>query len=62
MNSGIPSTEKHRADSIKDYYCEYNTKSENAQTMEELGIENPAHQFYHLNKFSYVQSVRDDYG
>ena len=54
MNSGIPSTEKHRADSIRDYYCEYNTKSEIAQTMEDLGIENPAHKFYHLNKFSYV--------
>ena len=54
MNSGIPPTEKHIVDSIKDYYCEYNSKNEIAQTMEELGIENPAHKFYHLHKFSYV--------
>jgi len=51
MNSGIPNAEIHKTDSIKDYYCEYQTRIEVSQTMGELKIENPAHQFYHLNKF-----------
>ena len=62
MNSGIPATDRHKADSVQDYYCEYNSKSEVAQTMEELNVKNPAHQFYHLNKFSYLQPARNDQG
>lgn len=30
--------------------------------MEDLKIENPAHQFYHLNKFSYVPLNENNYG
>ena len=28
LNSGIPATDRHRADSVRDYYCEYNTRNE----------------------------------
>lgn len=55
MNSSIPSNETKKADSQKDYYVEYLSRSDLQYQMEYRGINSGLQRYYNLYKFKYLE-------
>lgn len=55
----LPSLRKNSAavkfaDPIRDYYVEYLSKAELAETMRQRGVREAVDKYYHLKKFKYM--------
>lgn len=59
-NSGIPSTERKRADNVREYYAEYLSKDDLKFAMDFKGVTDPTAQFFDFNKFKYLRMHYDD--
>lgn len=54
MNTKIQNIEIKKVNVHKDYYVEYQNRSELAETMDQLQLTHPVDKYYSLNKFKYL--------
>ena len=62
MNTKITNIESKKINVYKDYYCEYKNRQELNEMFDELKIKNTVDKYYNLNKFKYLEALRDDHG